>query len=406
MTMPFRAKLTFVVFSAFLLGASRASFGQCTQVLSVGDNVASAVSSAVNGSTLCLNSGNYGTVSLSDIGRTGFVTIRSASGTGARMSPQIGKSEFIKFDSMTLTNVVVNSCSVNIEFWNSTFVPNAPGLVFNYDTCVGVTNMALIVDGVTFDRVQNNTYEGRLSVKGAIGLKIRQSVFSGVPTANQSDGIFIGGASTNVEIGPGNHFTGILEALCGGVHCDAIQDYGGGPNNIIKQNLFEHCDTFIMMPDGSKRLLVENNVFNGVGVSYRDKIQLGSAVDPVFRHNTLRNVRASFDSKIGLPATSNAFAENNILTFGSSWKTSNGSGCTGCTFSSNLFDNSQYATGPNYLIGTPTFVRDPALSLADWQLSGDSIGKNAGNDGLDMGVNVFGVKSKPTPPTNLRVIVK
>lgn len=65
------------------LATTTSSFAACDQTVNPGANVASWVSSAPTGSTLCLNNGNYGTVSLNDIQRSGFVTIQSTSGQGA-----------------------------------------------------------------------------------------------------------------------------------------------------------------------------------------------------------------------------------------------------------------------------------------------------------------------------------
>ncbi|MGH9630305.1 MAG: hypothetical protein ACRD7E_18475, partial [Bryobacteraceae bacterium] len=130
--MPLRTKIAFLVCSAWFLGGPEASFAQCTQTLSVGANVASAVSSASNGATICLNNGDYGSVNFTNISRSGFVTVQSTSGTGARMQPQVNDSRFIRFRNMTLTDAVVGSCSTNIEIWNSVFAPNDGGLVYNY----------------------------------------------------------------------------------------------------------------------------------------------------------------------------------------------------------------------------------------------------------------------------------
>jgi hypothetical protein len=187
-----------------------------------------------------------------------------------------------------------------------------------------------------------------------------------------------------------------------------VQGYGAGSGIVIQGNLFENGDTFIMMPDGSSGIAVRDNVFNGNGVGYIDKIQFGSASSPVFQHNTLVNVRASFDSKTGSSATSNALVENNVVVGGSSFKTANGSGCSGCTFRSNLYSSSGSATGSTNLIGTPTFVGGSApTSWAGFALAASSIGKGTASDKLDMGPN-FGGATAPTPvvltpPTNLLV---
>jgi hypothetical protein len=378
-----------------LLGAAQASFAACDQTLNPGANLASAVSSAPAGTTVCLNSGNYGGVNLFDIKRSGYVTLQSTSGKGAIISPQVGNSTYIRLSSLTINGALQNSCSRNIE-WVDNNVTDT--ITLTNSACSG--SLATTFNGNTFSSINaGGGYEGRLSLIYGSGITVTNNTFG---PGGASDGIFMGGSVSNVAIGPGNVFTGILEANCGSVHCDAIQGYGAGSGIVIKGNLFEKGDTFIMMPDGSSGVVVQDNVFNGNGVSYPDKIQFGSAASPVFQHNTLLNVRASFDSKTGESATSNAVAENNLVAAGSSFKTANGSGCSNCTFRSNS-------------TGTPTFVGGASpTTWAGFQLTAGSVGYRAASDGKDMGaaITAGSTTTTPTPmptpvaldaPTNLRV---
>ena len=118
----------------------------------------------------------------------------------------------------------------------------------------------------------------------------------------------------------------------------------------------------------------------------RVRMKPGAAEGPTFVHNTLLDVRASFDSKQGDPATTNADVRDNILTGLSEWKTSNGSGCSGCSFSFNLFDDAGSATGSKNQIGAPVFTggNNPS-TWAGWALAAGSPGENAADDGMDMG---------------------
>jgi hypothetical protein len=381
-----------LLLSTVLLGAAQASFAACDQTLSPGANVASAVAAAANGSTICLDSGSYGSVNLFNISRTGFVTIQSTSAKGATIAPQVGNSSFIRLSNLTLNGALQNSCSRNIH-WTGNNVTGP--ITLTNSGCSG--SLATVFDGNTFANIDvGGGYEGRLSLIYGSGITLTNNTFG---PGGASDGVFMGGNVSNVTIGPGNIFTGILQSSCGSVHCDAVQGYGAGSGIVMTGNLFEKGDTFIMMPDGSNGVTVKNNVFNGSGVSYIDKIQFGSAGSPVFQHNTLLNVRASFDSKTGSAATSNALAENNILAGGSSFKTSNGSGCSGCTFRYNMFSASGNAVGAGNLIGAPTFVGGTSPSVfAGFQLTTASTGYRGASDGQDMGAAVFVL----SPPTNLR----
>jgi len=392
----FRHRMKLFAVSGLLLGASQLSFAACDQTLNPGANLAAAVSSAPVGSTICLNSGSYGSVNLFDItGRTGYVTVQSTTGVGASISPQTGNSRYIRFQNLTITGGLQNSCSRNIQYVGNTVT--GPLTLTNS----GCPDLATLFDDNKFPNINvGGGYEGRLSLIYGTGITLQNNTFG---PGGASDGIFMGGNVSNVKIGPGNIFTGISQAACGSVHCDSIQGYGAGTGIVIQGNYFEKGDTFIMMPDGSSGVTVKNNVFNGNGVSYIDKIQFGSASSPVFQHNTLHNTRASFDSKTGSPATSNALVENNIMDVGSSFKTTGGSGCSGCTFRSDLFSSSANAIGTNNVIGLPTYVGGAKpTTWPGFKLTTTSLGHLAASDGTDLGATSFGSSPVPLPaPTNL-----
>jgi hypothetical protein len=359
-----------------------AASASCTRTLAVGTDVASAVATAANGAVICLTSGNHGTVDLRDVGRTGFVTVRQASGAAATISPSVGSSRFIRFSGLTIAGAQVTGCSTHIHFVAGTFTRGL--LITNNGSACPVGNQDYLVEGSTFDGVGQATYEGRLNLVATDGAVIRNSRFSGIGS-QASDGIQLLGGARNSTIA-GNRFTGIEESRCGSVHCDALQLYGAGANNVIDGNQFDHGDTFIMAPDGSSSAVVTDNVFDGSGVGYVDKVQFGSASGARFEHNTLRDVRVSFDSKTGSPASSGVLARNNVMD-GSSFKTSNGNGCAACTFTRNLFSTGGLASGSSNVTGRPAFVGGAAPSTyAGWALAVGSPGKGAATDGTDMGI--------------------
>ncbi|MGZ3803609.1 MAG: hypothetical protein ACXVB4_05330 [Pseudobdellovibrionaceae bacterium] len=391
------------------------SWAACDQTLSPGANVISAVSNAANGSTICLNSGNYGAVNLYNMARTGYVTLSSLNGIGAIMSPQIGNSNYIRLDHMTLTDVLINNHSANIQLVNSVFQPNQLGLAI-------VDSSKILVDNVDFTQVNQLTWTGRINLNNATYSTISNCKIAGVgtdsaaPKYGAADGIMVIGNSANNTIGPNNWFTGILQSLCDvanpGSHCDAIQFYGAGPYNLITGNYFENGNTFIMSPDGATNVTVTNNVFNGAGVIYDWKLQFGSADGVLFEHNTLINAGVTFDSKTGNPASSNILAKNNIVN-DIGIKTSGGSGCSpNCVFDHNLFGSSGISSGTNNLIGAPSFIGGASPStFAGFQLTTTSLGYKAATDGNDIGTNYFGTGTIPLPttpsltaPSNLRII--
>lgn len=390
------------IFLSLLLGASQASFAACDQTLSPGANVASAVSSAATGSTICLNSGNYGSINLNNIARSGYVTIRSASAKGASIAPQLGNTKYVRLESLTISSdVVQNSCSTHVQWVNNDFAGR--GLTLTNSGC---GNLDTLIDGNSFTNFSvGGGYEGRLSLVYGSGITITNNFFG---NGGASDGIQLVGGVSNVNISK-NTFSGILESLCGSVHCDAIQLYGAGTGIVIDKNYFTNGDTFIMAPDGSDSVTLTNNVFDGASTSYPGKIQMGSAKNPRFEHNIVINTNAGFNSKTGGTATTNAIVKNNIL-IGGQFDTWYGGGCSNCTFTRNLFNAASNANGTDNLIGTPTYVDGATpTKYTGFQLTSSSLGYKAATDGNDVGVVFTGTTSATTTttslsaPTNLRI---
>ena len=395
-----KARYSFSVLLILLVGVSHASMAACDQTLSVGANVASAVANAASGTTICLNNGNYGKVEFFNISRSNYVTVQSTSGRGATIATHPGNAQYIRFQNLTIPGGVSNSCSRHLQWINNTFT----GVVTLTNS--GCSNLDILFDGNTFDGISvGGGYEGRLSVVYGCpsGVTIRNNQFG---NGGASDGVQVLGGACNVQIGPGNTFAGIQQSRCGSVHCDAIQFYGAGANNVIEGNYFKNGDTFIMMPDGSNSVAVRNNVFDGSGASYEYKLQFGSARNLMFEHNTVFNASIAIDSKTGETASSDAIVRNNIITGYSQFKTTGGSGCSNCAFSFNLFDDSGTARGSTTIVGAPTYVgggTNPS-TWSGFQLTAASLGFKAASDGNDRGSTAFGgaqVAAIPEPPSNV-----
>ena len=290
--------------------------------------------------------------------------------------------------SLSLETLTQNSCSTHVQWVNNDF--SGRGLTLTNSGC---GTLDTLIDGNSFTAFNvGGGYEGRLSLVYGSGITITNNFFG---NGGASDGIQLIGGVKDVNISK-NTFSGILESLCGSVHCDAVQLYGAGTGIVLDGNYFANGDTFIMAPDGTDNFTVTNNVFNGSGVSYAFKIQLGSANNAVFNHNTLVNASAAFDSKTGSPASYNVKAINNIFASGSGTKTTGGSGCSSCTISNNL-------------TGTPTYVGGSnPTTYAGYQLTSSSLGYKTATDGYDMGAVFTNTSVPPAPtsiaaPSNLRV---
>jgi hypothetical protein len=408
MTLPLRATLiVLLAASALLWEAPSASAAPCDQTLSVGANIASAVAGAANGATICLNNGDYGTLTLSNITRTGFVTITSASGTGARIRPRLNNVDFVKFLSLTLTDMRVENCSTNIQVLASTFVPNAPGLVFwDLSSGCGGTNKQHLVDGSTFSNVAPAWGEGRVGLVEVNGVTLSNNLFSGHATNNGGDGIQTGGNNNNIQIGPGNIFRDIRQGPCnnspGVPHCDCIQFVGGGPNHVIDGNWFDNVEVPLQHHDGSVAVVFTNNLItNAVQFWAYENDANNSRVE----HNTIFNLTGVIAwGSNGFGGTSTGFVGRSNLIIGTSTGPTT-TGCAGCLFTHNLCRTSGQCSfnTSNGIVASPTFVGGPPDSITTWygwKLAAGSPGTNAGHDGLDIGANFFG--GAPAPPTNPR----
>jgi hypothetical protein len=266
-------------------------------------------------------------------------------------------------------------------------------------------NQDTLVDSSTFTGGQGCT-EGRVGINGnSNGQSVNHTVASGIVISNSvfgpggcSDGIQIIGDSRAVNI-LRNEFLAIKQGPCSPVHVDPIQFYGA-VGTVVTGNYFHGNSTGIMSPDcnGSASIMTDN-VFVTDG-EYPDQIVQSGSNAGTYNHNTFGNgARMRFGNPNGCGLATNVTLTNNISSGGLSL--TNGQGTGGFTISFNMG-----VGGSNVISGTPTYVGGSSPSTwAGWQLANGSAGKNAGNDGKDVGATSYGTgTSAPLAPTNLRVL--
>lgn len=366
-----------------VLSVTRAASGVCDQTLSTADNILAAVIVAPNDTTICLTSGNYGIQNFNNVGRTGYVTLRSVTGIGAQISPNLGNTHFIKFSNLTLTSMDVSACSTNIHTLSSTFVQGAAGLFFNNRDAPCAVALNHVVDGVTFTAATFTGGEGVLSITGhpssvPSGIVIRNSIFD----ATYGDGIQGFDSCKGITIGPGNVFKNIVQD--GLTHFDGIQFYCNGSGNIIEGNWFSNlvsCCALTHHSNVPTGTIFRDNILNNIA-SYQ--VGLGSA-GFIYDHNTARNV-----SDLALRAFGgNITARSNIFVGTMGYRVDN-DGTFATTITYSLCDGTDCPAGANQIIATPVFVggSNPDLftTFAEWRLAIGSPGKNAGHDGNDIGI--------------------
>lgn len=394
----------------FVLLCGQVQAQSCTGTpLDVGANVASAVSSASPGAVICLNSGDWGTVNLSNIVKSNYVTIRSTTGVGAMGSWLIAASRFIRLASVT-GYIQLTSCSRDIYILNTVGTPNTgEGIIIDGSSC-SATAQNITIDGAVLDRIGQTGGEGRLSVRAGNTITIRNSQFLGVWAGSEfgpSDGIQLFDEANNITIGPNNLFRDIHQEVCstapagpqGPPHCDMIQNYTGNCTNIhIDGNLFKDSSTFILT---ESRCTGTNTFTNNVLVNI-DSGQWHTWANLDWSHNTVYNSLVIMNSLVTF--TSSATINNNIFhdsSFISYDYDGGGPGtvCQNCTYSHNVYTSG--CTGTNCITGTPTYsggAPSSSLTYQGWRLSAGSIGKGNASDGKDRGTNYFA----PAAPTNFQ----
>lgn len=400
----------FIFISAMFLSLPQWAKAACDQTLSPGINLASKISSASAGTTICLNSGSYGDLNLGTFTKDPAVLVQSIVPKGASMglNAQNGANGVI-FDGIKFTGggVISGANTKNITIRNSDFGTSQLLILTAY-----FNSNNILIDRNTFGAFNaDGGYEGRLQISWGGFPWAKPSDTLGVVISNNtfgpggcSDGIQIG--AHGVKVGPGNIFTGIRQGNCA-AHVDAIQGYGQS-STVIDGNYFVGNTIHIGFYDGGSSETITNNVFGPPGDSAQN-LQLGGIQGMKMAHNTFRNTVAAAGAKAANSPNSNWVVENNL--FVNSHFTAGGDqpGCgNDCIMRYNLLDpqSSSNPSGTNKILGSPIFTGGASpTSLEGYQLAPNSIGKNAGNDGKDIGFNYFNlvITQKPAAPKNLNV---
>lgn len=388
------------LFPILLLGPFQAGFAACDQTLSPGAYVAAAISSAAAGTTICLNPGRYGRGSISNVVKTGDVTVQSVSGKTASLSLKITGSNHLKFQNLTISGLDMwSGGNKNISVLNNTFT----GQMLITGSGRSATPANVVIDGNTFDGISvcSNCYEGRLQIYNGGGVTVSNNHFGG---SGQSDGIQMGGYGG--VIGPGNIFQDLRQGNYGR-HVDAIQLYGEVASNTVTGNYFYNDSIYIGAYDGGSNVNITNNVF-GPSSDSGQKVPLGAIQGGSYVHNTMIGNSVNQGAKNGMPRNVNFAYRNNIFVNSSIVDSGDQPGCaSGCVYEYNLFTSRSSARGSNNIIGNPTFIGGSNPSTwAGYQLAEGSLGYKSGSDGADRGANFFGGSPVATlaAPTNLRVV--
>ena len=403
------SRTIFLACSAFVLATAHESSAQgvCNQTLSPGANVAAAISGAGAGSTICLNSGSYGSLTVSGISKSTTVTIRSSTGTNA----SFGMTEIAAVNGLRFTNLQFPSgvaidggggTSKNLSIEKSLFIGSQ--LILN---TTGNTAANILIDGNTFNGYNSTGFEGRITIwrnppTGLNqGVTISNNTFGG---GGCSDGIQLSGGANGITIGPGNTFQDMIQGSCG-PHVDAIQ-FVGGSGYTVTGNFFRNNTIHLGIYDGCSNVTVTNNIFTD-GESGWQNFQIGGCSNFTFTHNTVRNSTFAHGTKAGDTPNNNWVMRDSIFQNSSLINAGAQPQCNTCTYDRLMFSTSAAARGTNQIIGNPTYSGGATPpSWAGWQLATGSLGRNAASDGGDVGTNYYGTGSLPQRPAPKNLHIK
>jgi hypothetical protein len=372
-----------------------------------GDNVNTAVQRGSGSTVLCFSSGTYGAIDIYNAHPSGIVTLQPA--TGATVTG-------IAFNLNGVSNLLITGFSNPSTLSGGVAIQvagqgNNSNITVSHNdmptTGVNISNNALananiLVDSNTFIGYSSSGESDRINIVSdnscPNGITISNNIISG----GQSDGINISGNSCQTQI-LNNTISGIIEANCGGIHCDGFQDNGGGNGTHISGNYFYNNSDCFLLDDGSSNYLIENNVCStSSDSSYW--MQFGGASTMTFRHNTIiSTVGAQYGNDHNGNPSSNVTFIDNILY---SQPSGNPGQPVSGTFTQDYNLCLSNCVGAHSLNGTPVYSGGTSPnSYAGFVLASSSTGYNAGNDGNNIGIINSsgpvnpGTPAPPAPPT-------
>jgi hypothetical protein len=361
----------------------------------IGSGLSTAIKNAAAGSTVCLNAGNYGEVSVTT-SKSSMVTIKPSSGV-SQSQAVLGYVNVTTSSNLTFEGVTIGGGNSGSSSTPATHI-HWVGDAFTSGLCLQAptsANIDLLVEGSTFFDIAEGRggcgNEGRLEVNGdnegpsgTNGVVISHDTFG---RSGCTDGVNITGGASGTVIGPSDIFENMKEGSCA-AHVDPIQFYGA-KNNTVTGDYFHGNSDGIMSPDGNgSPMTVTNCVFDTDG-EYPWQIVIGGGEHDVISHDTFGHGAMVRIGHVNVGATaSNETITDNVLTGG--LDLTEGQSSSGWKMEYNLVEGE--VLGTHSISGKPTYSAggsEPS-TWAGWQLTSSSLGHLAAGDGTDMGAGYFG----------------
>jgi hypothetical protein len=362
-----------------------------------GSAVNSAVQGASGGQTFCFAAGSYGEIDLYAAHPGSRVTLEPVAGAAA-----MG----VYFNLNGVSNVTITGFSGSASsgglLVQSTGQGNNTNITFSYNAMSsngvaiennGAANANIDIAHNSFVGFAASGEQSRVDIVSdnacPNGITVEYNRLSG----GESDGIDISGNSCQTQI-THNEIDGILEQNCGGIHCDAFQDNGGGNGTVLAYNYIFNVSDCFLLDDGSSNYNIHDNVCETNSSDSSYWMQFGGAQTITLNHNTVLSTNgAQYGNDHNGNPSSNVTFTNNILY---SDPVQNAGQPVAGTFNESYNLCPSGCTGHNEITATPTFTGGSSPSTwTGFALASGSAGTNNSSDGLNRGGSNYSATPGP-----------
>ncbi len=261
----------------------------CTQTLSSGANLSSALSSAAAGSVICLDSGSY-SVNVTKANKSSMVTVQPAAGASPTLSySMLNQVTNLRFQGLKFTGgIEALGPSSKIQLVDNEFVGPFGFHANGQEQSNGTEVTDVLIDG---NNMHNLDYTGNQGTANGYGITASNGAARFTITDNTikspaSD--YIQFASPNTVLIDHNTFLGPSLLGSHADHQDLVQIFGGGKNVTFTNNVARDTETqeSLLFQEGTfSNVVIENNLFDHDSRGYT--CQLYQSAGMVFRNNTV-----------------------------------------------------------------------------------------------------------------------
>jgi hypothetical protein len=261
----------------------------CTQTLTSGANLSTALSSAAGGAVICLDSGSY-SVNVTKANKSSMVTVKPAAGAAPTLGySMLNQATNLRFQELKFTGgIEALGPASHIQLVGNEFVGPFGFHANGQEQSNGTEVTDVLIDG---NNMHNLDYTGNQGTANGYGITASNGASRFTITDNTikspaSD--YIQFASPNTVLIDRNTFLG--PSLLGSHqdHQDLVQIFGGGKNVTFTNNVARNTETqeSLLFQEGAfTNVVIENNLFDHDSRGYT--CQLYQSAGMIFRNNTV-----------------------------------------------------------------------------------------------------------------------